>query len=110
MIGPVGPGDNRARPDGYTPARTCRTHARPATSMDTPAASTAAANSPAPAMIAAVQMSQPLAGSAASNTASMGMVTMASHAATFWLGVLGFLKAIVWPAMLVFEVLKYLNL
>jgi hypothetical protein len=32
------------------------------------------------------------------------------HAATFWLGVLGFLKAIVWPAILVFEVLKYLNL
>jgi len=32
-----------------------------------------------------------------------------SHAATFWLGVLGFLKAIVWPAILVFEALKHLN-
>lgn len=32
-----------------------------------------------------------------------------SHAATFWLGVLGFLKAIVWPAILVFEALKVLN-
>ena len=33
-----------------------------------------------------------------------------THAATFWLGVLGFLKGIVWPAMLVYEVLKYLHL
>jgi hypothetical protein len=32
------------------------------------------------------------------------------HATTFWLGVLGFLKGIVWPAMLVFELLKYLNM
>jgi hypothetical protein len=32
------------------------------------------------------------------------------HATTFWLGVLGFLKAIVWPAMLVYEALKYLNM
>ncbi len=30
------------------------------------------------------------------------------HAATFWLGVLGFLKALVWPAFLVFEALKVL--
>jgi hypothetical protein len=30
------------------------------------------------------------------------------HAATFWLGVLGFLKALVWPAFLVFEALKAL--
>jgi hypothetical protein len=27
----------------------------------------------------------------------------------FWMGVLGVLKALVWPAFLVFEVLKYLN-
>jgi hypothetical protein len=33
-----------------------------------------------------------------------------SHAATFWLGVLGFFKAIVWPAMLVYEALKFLNM
>jgi len=32
------------------------------------------------------------------------------HAGTFWLGVLGFLKAIVWPALLVFEALKYLHM
>jgi hypothetical protein len=32
-----------------------------------------------------------------------------SHATTFWLGVLGFLKAIVWPAFLVYEALKALG-
>ncbi|HEY5590997.1 MAG TPA: hypothetical protein VIK55_08255 [Paludibacter sp.] len=32
-----------------------------------------------------------------------------SHAATFWLGVLGFLKAIVWPAILVYEALRTLG-
>lgn len=32
------------------------------------------------------------------------------NAATFWLGVLGFLKALVWPAFLVFEALKYFGL
>ncbi len=32
------------------------------------------------------------------------------HATTFGLGVLGFLKGIVWPAMLVYELLKYLNM
>ena len=32
------------------------------------------------------------------------------HATTFWLGVLGFLKGIVWPALLIYEVLKYLNM
>jgi hypothetical protein len=33
-----------------------------------------------------------------------------THAATFWLGVLGFLKGIVWPAMLVYEALKFLHI
>jgi len=33
-----------------------------------------------------------------------------SHATTFLLGVLGILKGIVWPAMLVFELMKYLNM
>jgi len=33
-----------------------------------------------------------------------------SQATTFWLGVLGFLKAIVWPAFMVYELLKYLGL
>ncbi len=31
-----------------------------------------------------------------------------STAGTFWVGVVGFLKAIVWPAFLVYEALKYL--
>jgi hypothetical protein len=30
------------------------------------------------------------------------------HAATFWIGVLGFLKGIVWPAILVFEAMQHL--
>ncbi len=33
-----------------------------------------------------------------------------SQAAGFWMGVLGILKAIVWPAFLVYEVLKYLGM
>ena len=32
-----------------------------------------------------------------------------SHAASFWMGVLGFLKAIVWPAFLVYAALKNLG-
>ena len=32
------------------------------------------------------------------------------QATTFGMGVVGFLKAIVWPAFLVFELLKYLNM
>jgi hypothetical protein len=31
-----------------------------------------------------------------------------STATGFWMGVLGILKALVWPAILVFELLKYL--
>jgi hypothetical protein len=31
-----------------------------------------------------------------------------SQATTFWIGVLGFLKAIVWPALLVYEAFKAL--
>jgi hypothetical protein len=33
-----------------------------------------------------------------------------THAATFWLGVLGFFKGLVWPAMLVYEALKFLHM
>jgi hypothetical protein len=33
-----------------------------------------------------------------------------SHATTVWMGVLGLLKGFVWPGMLVYELLKYLNL
>ena len=32
-----------------------------------------------------------------------------SHATTFWMGVLGFLKAIIWPVFLIYEVFKYLG-
>jgi len=31
------------------------------------------------------------------------------QASSFWLGVLGILKAIVWPAILVYELLKFLS-
>jgi hypothetical protein len=31
------------------------------------------------------------------------------HATTFWAGVWGFLKALVWPAFLVYELLRFLN-
>ena len=31
-----------------------------------------------------------------------------SNASGFWMGVLGFLKAIVWPAFLVYEAFKHL--
>lgn len=33
-----------------------------------------------------------------------------SQAGTFWIGVLGILKGIVWPAMLVYEMMKYLGM
>jgi hypothetical protein len=33
-----------------------------------------------------------------------------THATTFWMGVLGLLKGIIWPAMLVYELLKFLNM
>lgn len=32
-----------------------------------------------------------------------------STASGFWMGFLGFLKALVWPAFLVFELLKFLG-
>ena len=32
-----------------------------------------------------------------------------SQADSFWIGVLGFLKAIVWPAFTVYELLKFLG-
>jgi hypothetical protein len=32
------------------------------------------------------------------------------HAASFWMGVLGILKAIVWPAMLVYKLLEFLKM
>lgn len=53
-------------------------------------------------------------GSASQAVYGLGMigawVYFIGHATTFWIGVLGFLKGIVWPALLVFEALKVLNM
>ncbi len=38
------------------------------------------------------------------------LVYYIGHATTLWLGVLGFFKAVFWPAMLVYGLLKYLNM
>jgi predicted small integral membrane protein len=38
------------------------------------------------------------------------LVYYLSHATTFWIGVVGFFKAIFWPAMLVYKLLEYLNM
>lgn len=32
------------------------------------------------------------------------------HAAGFWMGVLGFLKALVWPAIVIYELLGFLKM
>ena len=32
------------------------------------------------------------------------------HAASFWGGVLGFLKALVWPAFLVYDLMRFLGM
>jgi len=49
---------------------------------------------------------------AASAVYGLGLIGAAiyfiSIATSFWMGVLGFLKAIVWPAFLVYEALKQL--
>lgn len=36
------------------------------------------------------------------------LVFYLQNAETFWLGVLGFLKALVWPAILVYKLLEFL--
>lgn len=38
------------------------------------------------------------------------LVYYISHATGFWMGVLGFFKAIVWPAFFVFEALKHFGM
>jgi hypothetical protein len=49
------------------------------------------------------------AGGAAGGLYGLGFIGAAvyfiGHAATFWAGVLGFLKAVVWPAILVYRLL-----
>lgn len=37
------------------------------------------------------------------------LVYYISHAAGFWEGVLGFLKSLVWPAFLIYELFKHLG-
>jgi hypothetical protein len=37
------------------------------------------------------------------------LIYFISNATTFWMGVLGFLKAFVWPAFLVYEALRLLK-
>lgn len=32
------------------------------------------------------------------------------HATSFWMGVLGFLKALIWPAVLIYNVLEFLKM
>jgi hypothetical protein len=32
------------------------------------------------------------------------------HATTFWVGVLGFFKALIWPAMLIYKLLEFLKM
>ena len=38
------------------------------------------------------------------------LIYFIEHATTFWGGVLGVLKSIVWPAVLIYEVLQFLGL
>lgn len=38
------------------------------------------------------------------------LVYFLQNADTFWVGVLGVLKAIVWPAILIYNVLQFLNM
>jgi len=38
------------------------------------------------------------------------LVYYLQHATTIWMGILGFFKAIFWPAMLVYKLLEYLNM
>lgn len=32
------------------------------------------------------------------------------HAATFWLGVLGFLKAMIWPVFIIYKILEFFKM
>jgi hypothetical protein len=38
------------------------------------------------------------------------LIYFIQHATTFWMGVVGFLKAIVWPAFLVYKLLEFLKM
>ena len=53
-------------------------------------------------------------GSAGNAVYGLGLIGAAiyfiQHAASFWIGVLGILKAIIWPAMLVYKFLEFLKM
>ncbi len=56
-------------------------------------------------------MSKELHGSAVYGLGFIGAaIYYISQAATFWAGVIGLLKALVWPAFLVYESLKFFSL
>lgn len=38
------------------------------------------------------------------------LVYFIQHASSFWMGVLGILKALIWPALLIYSALGYFNL
>lgn len=38
------------------------------------------------------------------------LIYFLQHATTFWIGVLGILKAIIWPALLVYQFLVYFRM
>lgn len=38
------------------------------------------------------------------------LVYFLQHADTFWIGVLGFLKAIIWPSILIYKILEFLKM
>lgn len=38
------------------------------------------------------------------------LVYYIQHAATLWAGVLGFIKALFWPALLIYKVLEFLKM
>lgn len=38
------------------------------------------------------------------------LIYFIGHAGTFWIGVLGFLKALVWPALLIYKLLEFFQM
>jgi hypothetical protein len=38
------------------------------------------------------------------------LIYFIQQATTFWMGVLGFLKALVWPAVLIYKVMEFLKM
>jgi len=38
------------------------------------------------------------------------LIYFIQHADTFWIGVLGFFKALVWPAILIYKILQFLKI